>query len=238
MITMLDFLTLLSGAGFVTPIEAGRKGGAMGIGWGIAIGVVVLEVDSTNTKPLTISMKNLSLSLVLVPVVVLLSACASSSPDPGVPSSMLDGQPTTGRQLDIGHAILKLPSNMPGEVSLTVEALRPDQWDHTGPLSSYEDQDGHWKSCLSNLRVSMRGQSIDFPKGMIKSLNEPHWVSARAVGKKLFIIIEGLDGAASYRAIFTIENSRITQRLVACGEFSHEIWERTQYHDDFDEHPD
>jgi len=151
---------------------------------------------------------------------------------------MLDGQWETGIPLAAGKTTLKLPSDNPGELSLTVRRLSTSEEGHRGPLSSGEDQDGHWKTYLGSMQVKLKGKTIEFPSAMITPLNEPHWVRVQTDGGKLYIIIDGLDAAASYRAIFTVDNGIITQRLVAQGEFSHQIWERTQYHDDFDDHPE
>jgi hypothetical protein len=183
-------------------------------------------------------MRLLPISFILVPAAVLLSACAGSSPDPGVPSSMLDEQWASGLPLAVGKTKLKLPSEIPGEVDLAVQRLRPDLVDHGGPLSSGEDQDGLWRTYLASMQVNVKGQTIDFPKAMVTPLNEPHWLRLQIDGKKLYIIIDGLDGAASYRTIFTVDNGLITQRLVAQSEFPNQIWERTIYHDEFDEHPE
>ena len=175
---------------------------------------------------------------VTISVALFLGACAASSPDPGVPSALLDGNWESGLALAVGTTTLKLPSSTPGEVSITIQTLRPDQGDHGGPLSSGEDQDGHWKTCVRGLQISLKGQTLKFPAAMVTPLNEPHRLKVQIDGEKVYIIIDGLDAAASYRAIFTVDNKFITQRLVALGEFPHQIWERTIYHDEFDEHPE
>ena len=88
------------------------------------------------------------------------------------------------------------------------------------------------------MQINLKGQTLKFPAAMVTPLNEPHRLKVQIDGEEVYIIIDGLDAAASYRAIFTVDNDFITQRLVALGEFPHQIWERTIYHDEFDEHPE
>jgi hypothetical protein len=172
-----------------------------------------------------------------------LSSCASSSSDPGVPSGTLDIEWTARSShvvgslpLVLGNNRLQLPSGTPGEVSLIVRALGPGEADHGGPASSGEDQDGHWKSCVASMQLTLGEKLVEFPKAMVTPVCEPHWGQVQVVAGKVYIIIDGLDAAASYRAIFTVDKGLITERLIAHGEFPHQIWERTQYYDDFDEH--
>jgi hypothetical protein len=93
-------------------------------------------------------------------------------------------------------------------------------------------------SKVTAINLSIEGRSIAFSSQVIAPLLEPHWAQLRRDGKRTYLVIDGLDAAASYRAIFTIENGFVQQRLIAHGEFKQEIWERTVYHDDFDLHPD
>lgn len=79
---------------------------------------------------------------------------------------------------------------------------------------------------------------MKFSPIMIEHLPEPHWLRMLPREAVIYIIIDGGDAAGSYRAVFTVRGGIVVERLVAHGEFRHEIWERTMYHDDFDEHPE
>ena len=177
--------------------------------------------------------------LFIVLAASLLSSCACSSPDPGVPDAILDSAWDSGQPLDVGITTLKLRPGGQDSVSLNVRKFGPHEVNHGDPFWFGEDEDAPpRKTCVEGMQLTIKGQTIHFPKTMVASLYEPHWLRVQVDGRKVYLIIDGLDAADSYRAIFTVENGLFTQRVLAHGEFSHQIWERTVYHDDFDEHPE
>lgn len=94
------------------------------------------------------------------------------------------------------------------------------------------------RSRLTSLEVRSGATLVKFDDSMLAPLAEPHWITLQERSDCLYLQVNGLDAANSYIAIFTITKGRISERLIASGEFRHEVWERTIYHNDFDEYPD
>jgi hypothetical protein len=175
----------------------------------------------------------------LVAVAVGVSSCTSISSDPGVPKSLLDASFGVSHSLKLGSTRLAINSEQPAAILITVSKFPPSQINHgTGLWFEEDTQDPPRRTYLSSLVIVSKGTSIRFTQDMISPLVEPHWVDFKRDGAKSYVTIDGLDAGDSYRAIFTVENGLILQRLIAHGEFTHEVWERTIYHDDFAEHPD
>jgi len=154
---------------------------------------------------------------VILTAVLGLVACAGDNIGPGVPDSILMG-------------------GVPGAQSLHLGANRLDATQ--AHLSVVAEVAGSPKTRLTALTIAISGKRLECGTEMLATLTEPHWLSAATAGEKRYVIIAGRDAGESYIAVFTIEGGWISERLVAHGEFRHQIWNRTIYHDDIIQHPE
>jgi hypothetical protein len=164
-----------------------------------------------------------------------LSGCSSEIDSPGVPASIVDSSVNLRSQMLPGKNQLS-NSGITGSILVKSAAkITSVPWFDDDVLTHLPNFHPNEVTAIS---LSIEGRPIAFSSQVIAPLLEPHWVQLKRDGARSYLIIDGLDAAASYRAVFTIENGFVQQRLIAHGEFPHVIWERTIYHDDFDLHPD
>jgi hypothetical protein len=183
-------------------------------------------------------MKSFQLFFMLA-VTVSISSCASVSSDPGVPTSVLDANSNLNHELKVGEKRFELNSRPLVVASVTVANFSQNEINHGNGIWFGEDLEGpRRRTYLKALKIVVEGHDVEFTRSMISPLVEPHWLGISMDGVKLYVTVDGLDAGDSYRAIFTVKGGLIVQRLIAHGEFTHEIWERTIYHDDFLEHPE
>jgi hypothetical protein len=169
----------------------------------------------------------------LAAATAVLSGC-SGIDSPGLPKSILDSPIDLKFPLVMGinrlHGLRVRGSIIVGPLAKNT----PLPWFD----DCYTDEISLFTSEVNKIHLTVEGQSVAFSEQAIGSLIDPHWYQIKRNGTQTYLVIDGLDAAASYRAVFTIENGSVQQRLIAQGEFGHETWERTIYHDDFILHPD
>jgi hypothetical protein len=164
---------------------------------------------------------------------VVLYGC-SDVESPGVPGSALDAPIDLKHPLTVGLNRIE-QAGVRG--SIAVKPLA-----HASALpwfdDGYSDEISTFTSEVSEIHLTVDGVSIILPRESISLLVDPHWWKIERAGTRVYLVLDGLDGAASYRTIFTVENGSLRERLVSEAEFSHQTWERTAYHDDFILHPE
>ena len=146
-----------------------------------------------------------------------LFSCAGDERSPGVPDSVLDGSMDKAHRIELGENRIDYS---PAKVTVMAEMI------------------GCKKSRLDALTISVSGTKVRCEPAMIAPLIDPHWIRIAAASNRIYVSIDGGDASGSYTAVFTVVSGRIAERLIAQGEFHHEVWERTIYHNDFAQHPD